>query len=75
MHLEVVSGSLTGWQAWSAQQAQQAQQRYAARQKRWETKKSAASTLTDPKKSERIQTALIKAQQRRQPDSSPAKPN
>jgi hypothetical protein len=32
-------------------------------------------TLTDPKKSERIQAALIKAQQRRQPDSSPAKPN
>ena len=74
MHLEVVSGSLTGWQAWSAPQAQQAQQRYAARQKRWEAKKSAPSTLTDPKKSERIQAALIKAQQRRQPGSSPAKP-
>jgi electron transport complex protein RnfB len=45
MHLEVVSGSLTGWQAWSPQQAQQAQQRYAARQKRWEAKKSAPSQI------------------------------
>ena len=74
IHLENVSGSLTGWDAWSEHQALQAQERYAARQKRSEAKKPAPSTLTDPKKSERIQAALKKAQERQQPDSKLAKP-
>jgi Na+-translocating ferredoxin:NAD+ oxidoreductase subunit B len=49
IHMEVVSGERTGWDAWSPAQAQQAQQRYQARQQRLQREAAAHQQQQDAK--------------------------
>ncbi|NBX61093.1 MAG: RnfABCDGE type electron transport complex subunit B [Betaproteobacteria bacterium] len=71
MHLENVSGELTGWAAWSAPLADQARERYARRSQRLkEIPPAAAPVVVDTHKQDRIEAALARAKAQLGSDSS-----
>ena len=71
MHLENVSGELTGWAAWSAPLADQARERYAQRSQRLkESPPAAAPVVVDTHKQDRIEAALARAKAQLGSDSS-----
>ena len=75
IHLDVVSGSATGWQAWSPAQAAHAKQRYHARQTRLQgsppepanAQATAPTPAAVPDKRSAVAAALAKARGLRQP--------
>jgi len=71
MHLENVSGELTGWAAWSAPLADQARERYARRSQRLkEIPPAAAPVVVDTHKQDRIEAALARAKAQLESDNS-----
>jgi len=71
MHLENVSGELTGWAAWSAPLADQARERYARRSQRLkEIPPAAAPVVVDTHKQDRIEAALARAKAQLGSDNS-----
>ena len=71
MHLENVSGELTGWAAWSAPLADQARERYARRSQRLkESPPAAAPVVVDTHKQDRIEAALARAKAQLGSDNS-----